>query len=186
VGCNHQTSTKWFVRESCARRRCTGSATADRERCTSGQQRGVEGQGPGLNQAGRVARAAGLEFAYHNHWWEFQSKIGEIEALYTQTDPSLVCFLLDAGHAYHGGADVPDFLRRHANRIGALHFRDYRNGHLVPLGQGTFPLSEVAATLKQLQWSGWAINEEEREDSTKGGRSFIEPAYQAMRGAFST
>jgi inosose dehydratase len=140
----------------------------------------------GLNQAGRVARAAGLEFAYHNHWWEFQSKIGEIEALYTQTDPSLVSFLLDAGHAYRGGADVPDFLRQHANRIGALHFRDYRDGHLVPLGQGTFPLSEVAATLKQLQWSGWAINEEEREDSTKGGRSFIEPAYQAMRGAFST
>jgi inosose dehydratase len=71
-------------------------------------------------------------------------------------------------------------------RMCALHFRDYRDGHLVPLGQGTFPLSEVAATLKQLQWSGWAINEEEREDSTKGGHSFIEPAYQAMRGAFST
>jgi inosose dehydratase len=140
----------------------------------------------GLNQAGRVAQAAGLKLAYHNHWWEFQSKLGEVEALYTQTDPSLVSFLLDAGHAYHGGADVPDFLRRHANRIVALHFRDYRDGHQVPLGQGTFPLAEVAATLKQLHWSGWAINEEEREDSTKGGRGFIEPAYQAMRGAFST
>jgi inosose dehydratase len=140
----------------------------------------------GLNQAGRVAHAAGLKLAYHNHWWEFQSKLGEIEALYTQTDPSLVTFLLDAGHAYHGGADVPGFLRQHANRIVAVHFRDYRDGHLVPLGQGSFPLAEVAATLKQLQWSGWAINEEEREDSTKGGRDFIEPAYQAMRGAFST
>jgi inosose dehydratase len=139
-----------------------------------------------LNHAGRVAKAAGLKLAYHNHWYEFQSKIGEIEALYAQTDPSLVSFLLDAGHAYHGGANLPDFLRKHANRIVALHFRDYRDGHLVPLGKGTFPLAEVAATLKHLHWSGWAINEEEREDSTKGGRSFIEPAYQAMRGAFST
>ncbi len=140
----------------------------------------------GLNQAGRVAQATGLKLAYHNHWYEFQSKIGEIEVLYAQTDPSLVSFLLDAGHAYHGGADVPAFLRQHGNRIVALHFRDYRDGHLVPLGQGTFPLADVAATLKQLHWSGWAINEEEREDSTKGGRDFIEPAYQAMRGAFST
>jgi inosose dehydratase len=140
----------------------------------------------GLNQAGRVAQSVGLKLAYHNHWWEFQSKVGEIEALYTQTDPSLVSFLLDAGHAYHGGAHLPDFLRQHAKRIVALHFRDYRDGHQVPLGEGTFPLAEVAATLKQLHWSGWAINEEEREDSTKGGRDFIEPAYQAMRGALST
>jgi inosose dehydratase len=139
----------------------------------------------GLNQAGRVAQAAGLKLAYHNHWWEFQSKIGEIDALYARTDPSLVSFLLDAGHAYHGGAHLPDFLRQHAKRIVALHLRDYRDGRLVPLGQGTFPLAEVAATLKQLLWSGWAINEEEREDNTKGGRNFIETAYQAMRGAFS-
>jgi inosose dehydratase len=138
-----------------------------------------------LNQTGRVARSVGLRFAYHNHWWEFQSKIGEIEALYTQTDPGLVSFLLDAGHAYRGGAQVPQFLRKHAPRIVALHFRDYRDGHQVPLGQGTFPLAEVATTLEQLHWSGWAINEEEREDSTKGGRDFIAPAYAAMRGAFS-
>jgi inosose dehydratase len=138
-----------------------------------------------LNEAGRFAQSVGLRLAYHNHWWEFQSEIGEIEALYTQTDPATVSFLLDAGHAYRGGANVPDFLRQHEKRIIALHFRDYRDGHQVPLGQGTFPLAQVAATLKQLRWSGWAINEEEREDSTKGGSDFIEPAYTAMRGAFS-
>ena len=59
------------------------------------------------------------------------------------------------------------FLRRHTSRIVALHFRDYRDGQQVPLGQGTFPLAEVAATFKQLNWQGWAINEEEREDSSK-------------------
>ena len=139
----------------------------------------------GLNQAGVFARSLGMQFAYHNHWWEFQSKLGEIEALYTGTDPSSVSFLLDAGHAYRGGANVPDFLRRHSQRIAGLHFRDYKDGHQLPLGQGTFPLSEIAATLKQLHWSGWAINEEEREDGSKGGRSFMEPAYQSMRAAFS-
>jgi inosose dehydratase len=137
-----------------------------------------------LNAAGRFSSGLGLPFAYHNHWWEFQSKVGEIEALYSQTDPALVSFLLDAGHAYRGGADVPAFLRAHAKRLVGLHLRDYKDGKQVPLGQGSFPLAEVAATLKQLQWKGWVLNEEEREDGTKGGLSVIDPAFKALRGAF--
>jgi sugar phosphate isomerase/epimerase len=137
-----------------------------------------------LNRAGRFAQGAGLGFAYHNHWWEFQSKVGEIDALYNRTDPSVVSFVLDAGHAYRGGAEVPAFLRAHSRRIVALHVRDYRNGGQVVLGQGTLPLAEIAATLRNLHWSGWALNEEEREDGAKNGLSYIEPAYQALRQAF--
>jgi sugar phosphate isomerase/epimerase len=139
-----------------------------------------------LDRAGRFAKSVGLGFAYHNHWWEFQSKIGEIEALYTKTDPSIVSFLLDAGHAYRGGADVPAFLQKHSRRIVGLHLRDYKDGKLVPLGEGTFPLVEVAATLKELHWKGWVLNEEEREDGTKDGLKFIEPAFKALHGAFES
>src|SRR6202000_111472 len=74
-----------------------------------------------LNRAGAFVKTLGLRVAYHNHWPEFESKIGEIEALYTRTDPSLVSFLLDAGHAYRGGANVPQFIRTHADRIIAFH-----------------------------------------------------------------
>lgn len=137
----------------------------------------------GLNAAGRYARDAGLTFAYHNHWWEFQSKVNEIETLYAETDPAVVSFLLDAGHAYRGGANVPDFLRRHSKRLVALHLRDYKAGKQVPLGQGTVPLAQIAGTLKSLDWSGWAINEEEREDGTKAGLDYIGPAYKALRDA---
>jgi inosose dehydratase len=138
----------------------------------------------GLNQAGAFSKSLGLPLAYHNHWGEFQSKAGEIEALYTQTDPALLSFLLDAGHAYRGGADVPVFIRRHHERIIALHLRDFRDGQQVPLGEGTFPLGEVAATLKQLDWKGWVLNEEEREDGSKQGLTVIEPAFRALQKAF--
>lgn len=137
-----------------------------------------------LNAAGAFARKAGIAFAYHNHWWEFQSKLGEIEALYTETDSDLVSFLLDAGHAYRGGADVPEFLRSHSRRIAGLHLRDYRDGKQVPLGEGSFPLADVAGTLKQLHWQGWVLNEEEREDGTKLGRNVMETAFAATRKAF--
>jgi inosose dehydratase len=139
----------------------------------------------GLNAAGAFSKSVGLPLAYHNHWWEFQSKVGEIEALYAETDPELVSFLLDAGHAYRGGADLPAFLRQHHPRIVALHLRDYLNGQQVPLGSGTFPLAEVAATLTHLKWKGWVLNEEEREDGSKLGLKVMEPSFQALRKAFS-
>jgi len=139
-----------------------------------------------LNAAGRFAQTVGISVAYHNHWWEFESKIGEIDALYSQTDPALVHFVLDAGHAYHGGANVPAFIRAHAARIVGFHLRDYRNGKLVTLGTGTFPLAQVAKTIEQIGWKGWVENEEERDDLSKDGLEVIAPAYRAMKEAFTS
>lgn len=138
-----------------------------------------------LNAAGRYARRAGLTAAYHNHWWEFESKIGEIEALYTQTDPDLVHFVLDAGHAYHGGANVPAFIRAHSRRIVGFHLRDFKDDEYVELGTGTFPLHEVAATIIKVGWKGWVENEEERADHSQTGLKVIAPAYKAMKEAFA-
>lgn len=138
-----------------------------------------------LNSAGEFAKSAGLKLAYHNHWPEFESRIGEIEALYTETDATLVSFVLDAGHAYRGGANVPQFIRKHQARIAALHLRDYKDGHLVTLGTGTFPLKEVARTIQQSGWKGWVENEEEREDLSHSGSKVVEPAYKAMKDAFT-
>jgi sugar phosphate isomerase/epimerase len=56
----------------------------------------------------------------------------------------------------------------------------------VPLGQGTLPLEEIATALKEEHWAGWAMNEEEREDGSKQGLAVIRPAFQALKGAFST
>lgn len=139
-----------------------------------------------LNKAGAFAKSVGLKAAaYHNHWPEFESKIGEIEALYTRTDPNLVAFVLDAGHAYRGGANVPQFIRTHQHRIVAFHLRDYKDGHLVTLGTGTFPLKEVATAIKEIGWRGWVENEEEREDLSHNGAKVVEPAYRAMKEAFA-
>ncbi len=138
-----------------------------------------------LNAAGRFAKSLGITAAYHNHWPEFQSTLGEIEALYAQTDPSLVSFVLDAGHAYHGGGNVPAFIHAHSNRIVGFHLRDFKDGRLISLGQGSFPLAQVAAAIKQVGWNGWVENEEEREDLSKTGAEVVAPAFKAMKEAFT-
>jgi inosose dehydratase len=139
----------------------------------------------GLNAAGRYARGIGLTLAYHNEY-ESDASAAELEELYSRTDPALVSFLLDAGHAYRSSMNVQDFIRAHAKRIVGIHLRDYKDGRLVSLGQGTFPLQAVADTLKQIGWRGWVENEEEREDHSHTGLQVIAPAYKAMKEAFAS
>lgn len=140
----------------------------------------------GLNEAGKYCRSIGTVLAYHNETSEeSQSKPGELEALYKETNPEYVSFILDCGHAYQGGMNVPQFFCQHQARIVGLHLRDYKDGHQVRLGEGTFPLAQLAAAVRQAQWKGWVMNEEERLDGTKHGSEYMAPAYRAMLGAFS-
>ena len=145
----------------------------------------VKRKADALNAAGEFASTLGLKLAYHNHWWEAKYHALELEGLYAGTDPDRVSFLMDVGHASRTDLDLPLFVEKHAARLAGLHFRDFVNGKQVPLGQGKFPLKQVAAALKQANWQGWAINEEEREDGTKLGRAALETSLQSLKGAFS-
>jgi inosose dehydratase len=151
---------------------------------------GLKAKIDGLNKAGAYAKSVGIKLAYHNHWPEFESKIGEIDALYTQTDPELVHFVLDCGHAFRGGANVPVFLRKYHRRVVACHIRDYKHVpggdfKLTTLGTGNLPLKQIADTLKSVHWNGWAETEEEREDHAQTGAAVLVPAFKAMTGAFA-
>ena len=139
----------------------------------------------GLHRAGAVAKEFGMTLAYHNHSKEFGNSAWEYEGLLRLTDPNLVGFLLDAGHAFRGGADVPALVEKNHRRIIGLHLRDFREGKQVPLGSGDFPLAQVAAVLKKTGWRGWALAEEEREDGSKPGEAAAAPAIAALRKQFS-
>lgn len=138
----------------------------------------------GLNAAGRYCKSKGLRLAYHNHGPEFAVGGQEIESLARLTDPELVDFLVDCGWAFRAQADVPVFFTNHHQRICGLHLRDFKNGEQVPLGQGEFPIRELAAVIKKVNWSGWAINEEERLSGDKPGEKAVAPARQALKQVF--
>lgn len=139
----------------------------------------------GLNAAGAFCKSVGIGLAYHNHAPEFEHNAEEMNALVADSNPALVKFVLDAGHAYEAHADASAFFAKHRARIAALHLRDYRNGRLVSLGSGEFPLAQLAATVRRSRWSGWVENEEEREDGSHRGLEIMEPAFKAMKEAFS-
>ena len=142
----------------------------------------------GLNAAAQYCKTKGLKLAYHNHGPEFQEGGLEIEGLYKHTDPALVSFLMDCGWAWRGGMDVPKFFAQHHKRIAGLHLRDFKGDFKsdvqIPLGQGDFPLAQLAAVIKKLQWQGWALNEEERLNGDKPGEAAVAPAKASLDRVF--
>jgi len=81
-----------------------------------------------LNRLGRMAKAAGLGFGYHNHPIEFARYDGQRgwDVLLAETDPNLVKLELDVSWAVAGGEDPVALLRRHPARFRLLHVKGLR------------------------------------------------------------
>jgi len=78
-----------------------------------------------LNELGRAAQAAGLQFAFHNHAFEFARYEGRrgFDVLMNGTDPNLVKLELDVAWAVAGGVDPLALIRDHAARMRLLHIK---------------------------------------------------------------
>lgn len=138
-----------------------------------------------LNDAGRRCADAGSTLAYHNHQPEFQNHAAEELGLIRKTDPKLVFLLLDIGHAWLADPDAISVFAANPNRAFGLHVRDFHNRESVPLGQGEFPLRELAEVIRKTQWSGWLIDEEERPNlKDKPGKAAIGPSRKTMKEVF--
>ncbi|MDR0332805.1 MAG: sugar phosphate isomerase/epimerase [Dysgonamonadaceae bacterium] len=96
-----------------------------------------------FNEAGKIAKAAGLQFAFHNHDGEFRRVVAGgtemlpltrgrapegakmvFDAMVEYTDPSLVQFELDVYWAVMGLQDPVALMRKYPDRIRLLHIKD--------------------------------------------------------------
>jgi sugar phosphate isomerase/epimerase len=80
-----------------------------------------------FNASGRLCKAAGMRFGYHNHNFEFTQKLGN-ETVYDiilhNTDPSLVVQQLDIGNLYETGADAWAIVKNNPGRFVSMHVKD--------------------------------------------------------------
>jgi sugar phosphate isomerase/epimerase len=138
-----------------------------------------------LNGIGRLVRPAGLVLAYHNHNPEFAFHNAEIDGLAEDSDPNLLHFLIDAGHAHLGGGDPAAFLRRYPKRIFGFHIKTYAGGekHQVPLGKGDWGFEDLAAAIQATGWSGW-VETEEGGGRAGGDTAAVAPDRAYIRRVF--
>lgn len=79
-----------------------------------------------LNHIGAETRKAGIQFAYHNHNFEFRSFNGVTgyDELLRVTNPQLVQMELDCGWVMAAGHDPARYLSRNPGRFPLLHVKD--------------------------------------------------------------
>ncbi|HKW41211.1 MAG TPA: sugar phosphate isomerase/epimerase [Gemmatimonadales bacterium] len=82
--------------------------------------------GADFNRAAEQARAAGLQFAYHNHDFEFAPVEGKLpyDVLLTETDPKLVQMEMDLYWITKGGQDPLTYFARWPGRFPMVHVKD--------------------------------------------------------------
>ncbi|WP_027092734.1 myo-inosose-2 dehydratase [Cohnella thermotolerans] len=136
----------------------------------------------GLHQAGQICREHGMKLVYHYHIGTVVEKPDEIDRLMESTDPELVHLLYDTGHAYYGGYDPLELLRKHGDRVAYVHLKDVRQSVLdrvreqgikfqdsillgvftVP-GDGCIDFAPIFRLLRDQGYDGWMIIEAEQD-----------------------
>ena len=80
-----------------------------------------------FNKSGELCKKWGMKFGYHNHDFEFSSKLnGEnmYDIIMKNTDPKLVVQQLDTGNLYNGGAKTMDIVNQYPGRFMLVHVKD--------------------------------------------------------------
>jgi sugar phosphate isomerase/epimerase len=101
-----------------------------------------------LESAGAAARAAGLQFGYHNHNHEFRTlPTGEKPYdIITATDRELVHLELDLYWAIVGGVDPAQIFRAQPGRVKQFHVKDRAaDGSFADLGTGNIDFPRIFA-----------------------------------------
>jgi sugar phosphate isomerase/epimerase len=89
-----------------------------------------------FNRAGEASQKAGIQFAYHNHWFEFLPVNGKrfYDVLLAECDANLVKMELDLCWITAGGGDPLVYFDRYPGRFPLVHVKDLKNLPKVTTG----------------------------------------------------
>lgn len=136
----------------------------------------------------RAARA-GLNTVLHPHVGTHVETTAEVRRFLADSDLPLC---VDTGHLLIGGTDPVELVREHPHRVGHVHLKDVRadlahqvrdgrigyteavaQGVYVPLGDGDVDLPELLKLLRDNDYHGWYVLEQDTalpEDDTGADR----------------
>lgn len=101
-----------------------------------------------FNKSAEVCKAAGIQFAYHNHDFEFQTLEGQIpyDLLLSSTDPKLVQMELDLYWATFAKQDPVALFKKHPGRFPLWHVKDMEKTPeraFAPVGTGSIDFQRI-------------------------------------------
>jgi len=127
-----------------------------------------------FNKSGELCKKSGMKFGYHNHDFEFSTKLNGqklFDLILQNTDPSLVAQQLDIGNMYHAGGIALDIVKQYPGRFELMHVKDEikaaKGGEMggayesTVLGKGIIPVKQVIDLGKQSGGTRYFIIEQE-------------------------
>ena len=98
-----------------------------------------------VEEVGRACAEAGVRLAFHHHAGTHFETLEEVATLVAGTDPELVGFCIDSGHAHIGGIVPTELLDLCAGRIALVHLKDVDDRVLARLRAGELDLEQAWA-----------------------------------------
>ncbi len=127
-----------------------------------------------------VKRETGLRAVFHHHIGTWIETPEETAKFLNRTDPAVLGLVFDTGHYRFGGGDPLAGLQQHADRIWHVHFKDHEpniaeqsrregwnaiqsveHGVFCELGRGDINFPAILAKLKELDYQGWIVVEQD-------------------------
>jgi sugar phosphate isomerase/epimerase len=89
-----------------------------------------------FNHCGEQSKKAGLQFAYHNHWFEFLPVDGKLpyDALLKECDPNLVKMEMDLCWITAAGGDPLKYFNEYPGRFPLVHVKDLKKLPVITAG----------------------------------------------------
>ncbi|WP_373414273.1 TIM barrel protein [Ensifer aridi] len=130
----------------------------------------------------------GVRAVIHPHAGGYIEFADEIERIANDVPAEVAGFCLDTGHTYYAGMDPVDTLRKYADRLDYVHFKDIdekvfrrvlregtrffeacAQGVMCPTGRGVIDYPAVKRALEEIGYHGFITVEQERDPLSVAG-----------------
>jgi len=135
-----------------------------------------------------AARKYGVRAVIHPHAGGYIEFADEIERVASDIPQEIAGFCLDTGHTFYAGMDPVETLRRYADRLDYIHFKDIDQAVfdrvlsekirffeacgkdvMCPIGRGVIDYPAVKRVLEEIGYHGFITVEQERDPLNVGG-----------------
>lgn len=131
-----------------------------------------------FNEAGAVARRAGIWLAFHNEPDHMRPIDGQVpyDVFVERTDQSVVRHQLDVGNMALGGGDPMRYLERYRDRYWSFHLKDVvaDRSHDTELGSGVLDLQRLVAAIPAIDQKPCYVEQEGSADPLASARRNFE------------
>jgi sugar phosphate isomerase/epimerase len=133
------------------------------------------------NKVGKIMKAAGIQYGYHNHNFEFETVEGKVpyfDVFLAEMDKDLLTLELDLFWTTKAGINPVDLFKKYPGRFQLFHMKDMytkeapfyktETSDFAPVGEGLINFKEILAA-KNIAGLKYMIVE---QDSSKDGLQF--------------